>query len=256
MIKDTRFRDKLNFRQLGGYVTTEGRSVKENIFYRSGAPFRMNESEIEVLKGLGLAAIMDLRSNEEILQRPDPEFPNILMIKHSGTVSEGGEEINFSSEGMNRIGEGGKEQLALLKNYYARMPFNNQAFGILFEHIQKGDVPILIHCASGKDRTGVACMLILLALGVDRGIVLEDYLLTNVYRREAIQKKLEEDKDIILKHPEREELDRMTFGVTEEIGKIVLDAIFNEYGSIESYFEKEFHMNQEELQRLRSIYTE
>ena len=105
-------------------------------------------------------------------------------------------------------------------------------------------------------RTGVACMLILLALGVDRGIVLEDYLLTNVYRREAIQKKLEEDKDIILKHPEREELDRMTFGVTEEIGKIVLDAIFNEYGSIEEYFEKEFHINQEELQRLRSIYTE
>jgi len=167
MIKDTRFRDKLNFRQLGGYVTTDGRSVKENVFYRSGAPFRMNESEIEVLKELGLAAIMDLRSNEEILQRPDPEFPNILMIKHSGTVSEGGEEINFSSEGMNRIGEGGKEQLALLKKYYARMPFNNQAFRILFEHIQKGDVPILIHCASGKDRTGVACMLILLALGVD-----------------------------------------------------------------------------------------
>ena len=256
MIKDTRFRDKLNFRQLGGYVTTEGKSVKENVFYRSGAPFRMNESEIETLKQLGLCAIMDLRSNEEILQRPDPEFPNILMIKHSGAVSEGGEEINFSSEGMNRIGEGGKEQLALLKNYYARMPFNNQAFRVLFEHIQKGDVPILIHCASGKDRTGVACMLILLALGVDREIVLEDYLLTNVYHREAIQKKLEEDKDIILKHPEREELDRMTFGVTEEIGRIVLDAIFNEYGSIESYFEKEFNMNQEELQRLRSIYTE
>ena len=48
----------------------------------------------------------------------------------------------------------------------------------------------------------------------------------------------------------------MTFGVTEEIGRIVLDAIFNEYGSIESYFEKEFNINQEELQRLRSIYTE
>ena len=117
-------------------------------------------------------------------------------------------------------------------------------------------MPILIHCASGKDRTGVACMLILLALGVDREIVLEDYLLTNVYRRGAIQKKLEEDKDIILVHPEREELDRMTFGVTEEIGKIVLDAIFNKYGSVETYFEKEFHINRNELQRLRSLYTE
>ena len=237
MIKDTRFRDKLNFRQLGGYMTTEGKTVKDNIFYRSGAPFFMSQSEIETLKQLGLCAIMDLRSNEEISQRPDPELPNILMIKHSGAISEGGEEINFSSEGMNRIGEGGREQLALLKNYYARMPFNNQAFRILFEHIQKGDVPILIHCASGKDRTGVACMLILLALGVDREIVLEDYLLTNVY-------------------PEREELDRMTFGVTEEIGKIVLDAIFNEYGSVETYFEKEFNINRNELQRLRSLYTE
>ena len=85
-------------------------------------------------------------------------------------------KLTSHPEGMNRIGEGGREQLALLKNYYARMPFNNQAFRILFEHIQKGDVPILIHCASGKDRTGVACMLILLALGVDREIVLEDYL--------------------------------------------------------------------------------
>ena len=256
MIKDTRFRDKLNFRQLGGYMTTEGKTVKDNIFYRSGAPFFMSQSEIETLKQLGLCAIMDLRSNEEISQRPDPELPNILMIKHSGAISEGGEEINFSSEGMNRIGEGGREQLALLKNYYACMPFNNQAFRILFEHIQKGDVPILIHCASGKDRTGVACMLILLALGVDREIVLEDYLLTNVYRRGAIQKKLEEDKDIILAHPEREELDRMTFGVTEEIGKIVLDAIFNKYGSVETYFEKEFHINRNEIQRLRSLYTE
>jgi len=136
MIKDTRFRDTLNFRQLGGYMTAEGRTVKENVFYRSGAPFRMNESELEALKQLGLYAIMDLRSNEEISQRPDPELPNILMIKHSGAVSEGGEEINFSTEGMNRIGEGGREQLALLKKYYARMPFNNQAFRIMFEHIR------------------------------------------------------------------------------------------------------------------------
>ena len=48
----------------------------------------------------------------------------------------------------------------------------------------------------------------------------------------------------------------MTFGVTEEIGKIVLDAIFNEYGSVETYFEKEFNINRNELQRLRSLYTE
>ena len=38
MIEDTRFRDTLNFRQLGGYMTAEGRTVKENVFYRSGAP--------------------------------------------------------------------------------------------------------------------------------------------------------------------------------------------------------------------------
>ena len=83
-----------------------------------------------------------------------------------------------------------------------------------------------------------------------------DYILTNVYRRNTIQKKLEEDKDIILAHPEREELDRMTFGVTKEIGNIVLDTVYNAYGRLEEYFEKEFNINQEELQRLRSLYTE
>ena len=48
----------------------------------------------------------------------------------------------------------------------------------------------------------------------------------------------------------------MTFGVTKEIGNIVLDTIYNAYGSFEEYFEKEFNINQEELQRLRSLYTE
>lgn len=250
------FRKKLNFRDLGGYPTQDGKKVKMILFYRGGAPLYMNIKELEILRGLGLRTVLDLRTTQERLMKPDPFIPNVKVLEHSGTVSQGGEEIDFSLEGMSRIGEGGKQQLSMLEKYYARMPFNNQAFQVMFQEIMMNQVPMFIHCASGKDRTGVASMLILLALGVDRDTVLQDYLLTNEYRQEQIQNKLSEDADIIKDYPEREILDRMLAGVSERIGNVVLDAIFNEYGSLDAYFENEFGLDENKRKELINLYTE
>ena len=57
----------------------------------------------------------------------------------------------------------------------------------MFEDIVAGNMPILFHCSAGKDRTGIAAILILLALGVDEETAMYDYMLTNEYRKEYIE---------------------------------------------------------------------
>ena len=71
---------------------------------------------------------------------------------------------------------------------YREMPFRNPAYHALFALLEGRRVPVLFHCSCGKDRTGIGAMLILLALGVSRADALADYMLTNVYRREIIER--------------------------------------------------------------------
>ncbi len=257
MQKDQRFQSEINFRELGGYPTIDGRNVRNGFFYRSGGPYRMKRSELGILENeIHLKAILDLRTKEEVEKSPDPSFPNIRMIQHSGLVSKGGEDIDFSPVGMSKIGEEGYEQIALLTEYYKQMPFGNQAFQVMFDEILQGNVPILIHCATGKDRTGVAAILLLLALGCSEETALQDYLLSNAYRSERITKMLKKKEELFQTHPEVKELILMKEGVTERIGKIVIQEIKNRYDSYDVFFEQEYHLSQDQIQYLRDTYTE
>jgi hypothetical protein len=65
------------------------------------------------------------------------------------------------------------------QTYRAFVHDNSPRFAELFHHLLDTDAPMVFHCTAGKDRTGVAAALILLALGVPRDVVLQDYLLTN-----------------------------------------------------------------------------
>ena len=71
---------------------------------------------------------------------------------------------------------------------YKQMPFGNPAYHELFRLLEEHRVPLLFHCTCGKDRTGIAAMLVLLALGVSREDAIADYMLTNVYRKAIIDK--------------------------------------------------------------------
>ena len=60
----------------------------------------------------------------------------------------------------------------------------------MFDLMLRERTPMLFHCTQGKDRTGVAAILIMLALGVDEETILDDYVLTNKYRRKLIESSL------------------------------------------------------------------
>ena len=119
----------------------------------------------------------------------------------------------------------------------------------------KGNVPLLFHCSAGKDRTGVAAMLILLALGVDEKTVVEDYVLTNEYRASIIEGKLK-GHPILKRISPAAKIMRATEGVLEHFGERVLSEIIQEYGSYEAFFEQDLGLDAEAISALRDRYLE
>ena len=250
------FRDHINFRDLGGYKSQDGRHIKPGLLYRSGGLYLFNDEETEYFLSLGIKHIMDFRTKEESDAKPDPVFPGIDMIRHSGITTKGGEEIDFSPSGMSQIGQDGIDQLNKLKEYYNNIPFDNDAFKKLMAMIVAHEVPIVFHCFTGKDRTGVFAIVLLMALGVDDETILRDFMLSNYYHRETLLKALADNAHKFDDYPEAKELTTMCYGVSENIGRDVIKTISTRYGSKEEYFLREYGLDEDALWALRDFYME
>ena len=137
---------------------------------------------------------------------------------------------------------------------YGNLPFC-YAYKKIFEDIIAGNVPILFHCSAGKDRTGIAALLILLALGVDEETAMYDYMLTNEYRKEYINRF---KKDFPLTKIDGELAGMLLAyeGVTYTNAAYSLKRIKEKYSSFDEYFETEYNLDKYALQKLRDLYTE
>lgn len=250
-------------RELGGYEAADGRRVKHGIFFRTAALGDFNEEELERLSGLGLRYVLDLRSAEEAGELPDPEICGAEHVRISGCMDADGNEVNLSPSAiLNLFGNPRRKDddpeediISAVAEVYSSLAFDNVAYRELMAQLEKGCTPLLFHCTAGKDRTGIAAMVILMALGVDERTIIADYLLTNEYRHEAIERKLAE-------HPFLSRIDlfelavRAGEGVVEDFGRRVLDEIRQEYGTFEAYLDREFGLTGERLKALRDRYLE
>ena len=250
------FRKELNFRDLGGLPAADGKKVRNGCFYRSSGLYLLNAQEKQALEQMGIKAVLDLRTKEESSRKPDPQLKGIRILQHSGVVSKGGEDIDFSPRGMTKTGKDAKEQLEKLTAYYEEMPFGNQAFQVMFDEIRKGNVPLLFHCATGKDRTGVAAMLLMFALGCDDETVYQDYIFSNECRKPFIDASMKGHRERIARNPELKELLQMKDGVSETIGRDVIAGIHSRYPDLNDFFAREYGLSEKDLQQLRDTYTE
>ena len=248
------FRRSLNFRDLGNYKTKDNKRTKSGLIYRCSSLKFMNEEELEAFKKMNFKTIIDLRSELEVTTYPDPQIPGAHTLEKSALVSEEGKSIDFSPKGMLKMGKEAEEQLEKLKYYYGRIIFQNHAFDVIFDELLEGNTPLMFHCATGKDRTGLAAIVVLLALNVEIEDVKYDYLLSNEYRKEILEEHLKDiDKD---KEPELYELTTMLYGVSENNFDVAMQSVYEKYETREEYLEKEFNLDKDKLQRLRDLYTE
>lgn len=251
----------VNFRELGGYPAADGRNVKYGLLYRGGnLDALQNPADQQTLQSWHLRSILDLRSAGEYAQHPDPAVPGAEYRRVCAMRMADGTEMDFSSTGIERLAE---EKAAFEKaaghpvhDYdwfsvlYRQMPFGNPAYHELFTLMEQRQAPLLFHCTCGKDRTGIAAMLILLALGVSRETALADYMLTNTYRRAIIEKHLQG------KSPEERRLLLSVEGVDEAMGAGAIDEILQRFDSYEAYFAQEFGLDAQRLEALRNFYLE
>jgi protein tyrosine/serine phosphatase len=174
-----------NFRDFGGYDTASGRPVKRGLLYRSANHAYASDADLERMRTLDLAAIVDLRRSEERAREPSKRWPgfgaavieNDILSDHADWAEAmKGVEVNaawFLADGM---------------AYYRRAPFEPRhldLFSRYFQTLASASGPVVVHCAAGKDRTGLICALTHHVLGVGDEDIMADYLLTNDESRMA-----------------------------------------------------------------------
>ena len=246
-----------NFRELGGYEADEGKHIKWGQIWRGIPTCKLTgEADRAKLDALGLRLILDLRSTEEARREPDYVPDGARLVQICGLCAEDGHEIAFAPGDIDRLMASAPEGYDVPRVMYRRMLTGNKAFKELFRALEAGETPILFHCSAGKDRTGVAAMLILLALGASDETICADYAQTNVCRRAEIEAVMQEHADEIAADPScRNHYYRMA-GVEPELAPFVLDTIRSQFGSAENYLEKEYGLTPARLMRLRRMYLE
>ena len=169
-IRRVPFAGALNFRDIGGYLVTGGGMTRWRAVYRSDSLHYLTDADLAAFDALGIKTVYDLRRPGEIAQFPGPRGHVHLEIP-------GGDLATCSTASL-RTRQDGEEWLAA--DYRSMLAGSAPAFGRLLTRLgEDGNRPAVVHCLGGKDRTGMAIALLLTALGVDRGTVLDDYELTS-----------------------------------------------------------------------------
>lgn len=245
-----------NFRELGGYVGFGGKHVRHGIFFRTPALCNVaTPHDIALFESLGIKTVFDFRSSAERAHQPDPDFSAVTRFDISAITNPDGTEVNFDLKAVFQNAGGVQQMIDDVHQSYALLPFANKAYQTMFREICAGNTPVLFHCTAGKDRTGVAAALILLALGVPREDVIADYLLTNSCRgtdTAAIAKKIE----LLVPDSNAMEIAALVCGVRRESIELALDAITQKYPDFESYLAAECGVTDVMLAQMRADYLE
>ncbi|AXB79516.1 tyrosine-protein phosphatase [Novosphingobium sp. P6W] len=159
-----------NFRDIGGYVTKSGKTVKWDKAFRSGAMPLLTEADYKLLGQLGIGNIVDLRSLEEREVAPD------LLDDRTGALFIAND---YSMKPlMAQYGKGDGENV-----YKGMEKMLVPQFRSIFRRLIANEGAVVYHCSAGQDRTGMATGLLYDVLGVDRDTIVKDYHLSTALRR-------------------------------------------------------------------------
>ncbi len=241
-----------NTRDLGGYITTENKTLKYKKLIRSGELYTASNSDIKILqKEYNLKLIIDFRTPFEEYDRPDPIINNCINILMPVLMLPFSDDINvFASleqkkDSLKEIIKNTKllkEDLQMIfLDLYSKMviePISNRSYTIFFDKLANypiaEDESILWHCTSGKDRTGIGTALLLSLLGVDEETVIYDYMKTNMFDKNNVDSIVHEVLNITNDVSIAKKVETL-FSVKEEYIITALNVMKKMCGSIDNY---------------------
>ncbi|ARU29090.1 tyrosine-protein phosphatase [Cellvibrio sp. PSBB006] len=256
-----------NFRDLGGYATTDGKHVKWGKIYRSGTMVDLTTDDYAYLGKLNLSVMCDFRSREELQHEPTAWQSFAPQAKY--LVVDYSMRDLISAEGALRFDQvkTTADAQAMFKEFYRQGPYRFKGqLSEMFDDLAAGKAPLAFNCSAGKDRTGMAAALILTALDVPRNVVVEDYALTEKVadfgareqmRNARNKPNISDDKQA--PHAGIAAMPVEARQVFMGSDPMFIEAMFAEleknHGSAMNFIREELAVSETELQRLRELYV-
>ena len=248
------FERVLNFRDFGGWETTDGAKIARGKLFRSAAFSDATEADIARLDAMGVRFLVDLRRPEERAHEPNrwPGESCRVIFNDEGAA---GVALPPHLVALLQSDLTAKSTTNYMLNLYRDIPFDPRLIRLYrdwFSELVEGGAGV-IHCAAGKDRTGIGCALTLMALGVDEETVFADYEFTNAaVDLEKRMPKIQERMEQRLARKLDPAALRPMLGVEVDYLREALDAIEAKYGSAQSYMERELGVDAGQRAKLRA----
>jgi len=249
-----------NFRDLGGYATADGRTVKWGEIYRSGELPRLSEEDVTKLEDLDIRTVVSFLTEKEIEARGPDRLPaNTVEVALPLEAGNLGDLLAVVVEAR-KTGDFSKVPPDINPDIHRRLMVEAGEYyaALLREIADPASRPLVFHCSHGIHRTGTASAILLSALGVPWETVREDYLLSNTYRQEEIEHRLTQLRDLYAESTgiPPEDVDTTHMDAFYILQGAYIDAALEQavedYGSMEGYIREGLGISDEEVERLRA----
>ena len=252
----------INIRDIGGLKTNDGKKIVKGMLIRSGRLSELPDKSIETIKKLGVKTIIDLRTEAEVNDHPSTEIEGIkrYRLPTITTVTDAINDEKTMRLTMKRESKRLYVEFDSVRQYmeetYRSIMFNDepkQSLRTFFRMLTEADGPILWHCNSGKDRTGICAMLLESVLGVSEKDILSDYM----YSNKRLFKKNVTLTFFITIMPMKIRFKKFLIGylrVKRAYLENVIGILKSKYGSVVGYCKAELGVTDEDIETLRRKY--
>ena len=237
-----------NIRDLGGYTTKEGHRIKPGKLFRSAELSGLTDADQQFLAD-HVHVIADLRTSHERQELVTPEIAGVENI-HLPIFEQGGHDNNIT-RAVEAAANGQADDnhpMVDLNREFVTSPMASASYKALIQHILAApeDKAVLWHCTAGKDRTGMAAVILLGALGVEEHTIYQDYLETNDHLAEHVNNIVTAIED-----PTEAEVIRGFWIATRAYLDAALDEITVRFGSMENYLKAGLGITDQQLAQLK-----
>ncbi len=246
-----------NFRDLGGYPTSDGRRVRWGQVYRSDQLGDLTDADLAYLARLGIRTVCDFRSQVEREASPD-------RLGASGSPRTVNPDISDERFAMDELkdrilsgdlGDTDFTNLLIEGNRAFARDYTRQYAHFLKLAENPEDLPLVFHCTAGKDRAGFGAVLLLIALGVPEKLAIDDYLLTGPYTVAHTERTLQVIRFASLFRTDIQRI-RPLFGVQLAYIRAAIDTAERQYGSMDAYLESGLGLTPERRAALQDLLLE
>lgn len=260
-----------NLRDFGGYETSDGRHVKWGVFYRSDQLSELTDRDVMRLESMNIRTVVDFRSKLEA-----SNFPNILVgNSHTVSLDPNASTAQLAAGSLDVQEKKNMSTIELLKNgtfdpkiygdpqenmlkEYRKFSTSDEAIQAYKTYIHLAlnpeNTPLLQHCRGGKDRTGFGVAILLLILGVSEEDIISDYELSTYYKKTRNEKQMDKYRALT----DDEEILNLLYTMQlskAEYMEMALDQIKKIYGSYEYYFSNVLELSENDIKKLKNLYT-